>query len=207
MLPKEAVYIIEEYKFEVGVVFFLSMIALMIPLINAAQDTMKAGRMNSEAVYQEISYPIINKQIAPVAAASAQHVSVSGKGWPISGKVTTEFGVTHQPWQARHTGLDISSGARSGVTPITMFREGTVVKAQRMYGGYGNHVVVDHGSGLTSLYAHLYSFSVTVGQQVRPGDVIGKEGSTGASTGTHLHFETLVNGTPVNPRQYFSGSP
>lgn len=208
MLPKQAVYIIEEYKFEVGAVFILSMIALMIPLIHKAQDDLTAGRLSSAAVYEEVTYPIINKQVIPqVAAATQQHLESGSQVWPIHGLVTTQFGVPHRPWQDRHTGIDISSRARSGVTPVTVFREGTVIKTIRQYSSYGYHVIVDHGNGLTSLYGHLSSISVIEGQHVRPGDMIGREGSTGASTGTHLHFEIRLNGTPVNPRQYFSDNP
>lgn len=206
MLPKEAVYIIEEYKVALAPVFILSMIALMIPLVHKAQDNLTDGRLSSTAVYQEVSYPIINKQVIQQVETMA-HLDPGTQPWPMRGTVTTQFGAPHRPWQDRHTGIDISSRARSGVTPVTVFREGVVIKAQRQYTSFGNHVIVDHGNGLTSLYGHLYSINVTEGRHVRPGDIIGKEGSTGASTGTHLHFEVRVNGSPVNPRQYFGDGP
>ena len=69
--------------------------------------------------------------------------------------------------------------------------------------GYGNHVIVDHGGGLSTLYGHLTQYYVKVGDRVARGQVIAKMGSTGRSTGTHLHFETRINGVAVNPTQFF----
>lgn len=134
------------------------------------------------------------------------NVSADGVVWPIQGKVTTQFGEPHLPYQATHTGIDISSARPIGVTPITVFKAGTVVAVNRS-GGFGNHVIVDHGGGITSLYGHMADIQVLVGQQVKPGDVLGHEGSSGVSTGTHLHFEIRQNGTPVNPHAFVPGSP
>lgn len=127
--------------------------------------------------------------------------------WPIRGRVTTRFGVPHRPYQVTHTGLDISSGQRSGVTAVKPFRAGQVLSVVRSKQGLGNHIVVDHGGGLTSVYAHLYSISVQENQTVDTGTVLGLEGSTGVSTGTHLHFEIRLNGQPVDPKQYITGHP
>lgn len=127
--------------------------------------------------------------------------------WPIHGAITTEFGVPHWPYQPTHTGLDISDGKRSGITPILAYRPGRVVQVLHSSGGLGNNVIVDHGNGLTSVYGHMSSTAVQVGQPVDQTSVLGYEGSTGVSTGTHLHFEVRVNGQPVNPRQYVSGLP
>jgi murein DD-endopeptidase MepM/ murein hydrolase activator NlpD len=137
------------------------------------------------------------------ASPSADPVAV----WPIHGTITTLFGVPHWPYQPVHSGIDISDGRSSGVTPIKPFKPGRVVDIVHSYSGLGNHVVIDHGGGITSVYAHLSSIAVQEGQNVDKTTVLGYEGSTGASTGTHLHFEIRVNGQPVDPRKYIAGQP
>lgn len=163
-----------------------------VPIIDPYKSTMLASAATA-APAQPVSQPATHNDTAVA--------------WPIHGDVTTLFGVPHWPYQPTHTGLDISSGHRSGVTPIKPFRSGRVVEAIRSNYGLGNYVTVDHGGGLTSVYAHLYSIAVQVGQTVDKNTALGTEGSTGASTGTHLHFEIRQNGQPVDPRRYVSGQP
>jgi len=151
------------------------------------------------------------KQALPATAASSQTAQAAPPAsalalWPIHGMVTTQFGVPELPYQAIHTGLDISDGKRSGITPIKAFRQGTVVQTLST-GGLGNHVVVDHGNGVTSVYGHLASIAVQVGQQVDTTTTLGFEGTTGVSTGPHLHFEIRVNGQATDPHQFISGQP
>jgi murein DD-endopeptidase MepM/ murein hydrolase activator NlpD len=122
-------------------------------------------------------------------------VSGSGLIWPIRGTVTSEFGAR---WGRQHTGIDIAAGTG---TPIRAAKGGEVVFAGRM-GGYGNCIIVNHGGGFSTLYAHQSRLGASDGQDVEQGEVIGYVGSTGNSTGPHLHFETRVNGTPQNPRRY-----
>ncbi len=131
----------------------------------------------------------------------------TGPIWPINGRITAGFGVPHRPFQNTHTGIDISSGNRSGVTPVKPFRPGKVIDVINIRTGYGKHVIVDHGNGLTSLYGHLASINVQVGQEVGIDTVLGHEGTTGMSTGTHLHFEIRVNGKVANPGQFVGGHP
>ncbi len=143
-----------------------------------------------------------------VATAPAQNVPTDSAGvWPIHGTVTTLFGVPELPYQAIHTGLDISDGKRPGVTPVVAFKPGTVAQVIHSSAGLGNHIVVDHGGGVTSVYGHLYSTAVQVGQQVNQQTILGLEGTTGVSTGTHLHFEIWVNGQPNDPHKFISGQP
>ncbi len=122
-------------------------------------------------------------------------------GWPVSGAVTSPFGYrTHPIFGTRrlHTGVDISVGYG---TPIAAAEDGVVILASP-YGGYGNAVVIDHGGGLSTLYAHQSSIAVSNGSRVSRGQVIGYVGCTGYCTGAHLHFETRENGTPVDPMKY-----
>lgn len=124
--------------------------------------------------------------------------------WPVGGPLTSGFGWRTHPITGAtkfHAGIDI--GAGSG-TPISAAGSGTVIVAS-WYGGYGNTVVIDHGGGLTSLYAHQSGLNVSNGQSVSKGQTIGWVGSTGFSTGPHLHFETREGGSPVNPLNYLNG--
>jgi len=146
--------------------------------------------------------------LPPTADANQANPQVNaGPVWPIHGAVTTNFGVPHWPYQATHSGLDISDGRRSGVTPIKPFRPGRVVDTIRSNYGLGNHVVVDHGNEVTSVYAHLASIAVRPGQEVTLDTTLGFEGTTGASTGTHLHFEIRIHGQAADPRQFIAGQP
>jgi murein DD-endopeptidase MepM/ murein hydrolase activator NlpD len=121
--------------------------------------------------------------------------SSSGFIWPASGVVTSGFGWR---WGRMHEGLDI---AASYGAPISAASAGTVIYAGWM-GGYGNLVVIDHGGGLATAYGHQSSIAVSSGSQVSQGQTIGYVGSTGHSTGPHLHFEVRVNGSPVDPLGY-----
>ncbi len=142
----------------------------------------------------------------PKVEAAAATTS-SATQWPIHGNITTPFGVPELPYQAIHTGIDISDGNRPGVTPVHPFKAGRVLATIWGNTGLGNHVVIDHGNGMTSVYGHLASISVATGQQVDLGTVVGYEGSTGVSTGTHLHFEVWLNGVAVDAHRFILGQP
>jgi murein DD-endopeptidase MepM/ murein hydrolase activator NlpD len=121
--------------------------------------------------------------------------------WPIIGRVSSPFGYRVHPIlgvRKLHTGIDISG---STGTPISAAADGTVILSQT-YGGYGRAVVIDHGGGMATLYAHQSSIAVSVGDVVSRGEVIGYVGCTGSCTGPHLHFEVRLNGVPVDPMQY-----
>ena len=121
--------------------------------------------------------------------------SASGFIWPVNGPVVSGYGMR---WGRLHEGIDIS--ASSG-TPIWAAAAGTVIHAGWL-GGYGNLVVVDHGDGLATAYAHASAILVGVGQQVAQGETLSLVGSTGNSSGPHLHFEVRVNGVAVDPLLY-----
>jgi len=117
---------------------------------------------------------------------------------PVSGPVTSGFGIRRHPVHGdmrQHNGVDF--GASHGTTVVAA-DSGTVL-ISTYNSSYGNYVVVDHGNGMTTLYAHLSSRSVSVGSSVSRGQQVGLVGSTGVSTGPHLHFEVSINGTRVNP--------
>jgi murein DD-endopeptidase MepM/ murein hydrolase activator NlpD len=128
-------------------------------------------------------------------ASSNSTISAAGLIWPVSGPVVSGFG----PRDGRmHEGIDIS--VASG-TPVVASATGTVIHSGWL-GGYGNLVVIDHGNGLSTAYAHNSALAVVVGQQVAQGEVISYAGTTGNSSGPHVHFEVRVNGTAVDPLGY-----
>lgn len=134
---------------------------------------------------------------APAAAANAAPARVGGTGvaWPTNGSVTSGFGAR---WGSLHAGIDIANGQG---TPIRAAKAGTIILAG-WNGGYGNCIVIDHGGGFTTLYAHMSRLRASEGQRVSQGDLIGEMGSTGNSTGSHVHFETRVNGSAQDPARY-----
>lgn len=117
---------------------------------------------------------------------------------PVSGTISSRYGVSSSIRSSNHTGLDIAS---SSGTPIKVVASGTVTHASYK-GSYGNLVKVEHGNGIETWYAHTSKMYVTVGQKVQAGEVIAAVGSTGNSTGSHLHLEIRINGQHVNPQNY-----
>lgn len=121
--------------------------------------------------------------------------------WPLHGWVTSEFGMRDDPYtgaRTMHHGLDISGPEGK---PVIATAGGVVVYAG-VRGGYGNAVVIDHGMGVVTFYAHMKEYLVKVGDKIKRGQHIGALGNTGRSTGPHLHYEIRVNDVPVNPRSY-----
>ena len=132
---------------------------------------------------------------APSGTVAVGAPSAAGLVWPVNGTITSGFGMR---WGRMHEGIDI---AGAGGTAIAAAAAGTVIVAGWV-GGYGNMVVIDHGGGISTGYGHMSSLAVSVGQAVGQGTVVGGMGTTGHSTGVHLHFEVRVNGTAVNPLGY-----
>jgi murein DD-endopeptidase MepM/ murein hydrolase activator NlpD len=127
-----------------------------------------------------------------------------GSIWPARGVVTLEFGEPDPPYGNPHTGIDI---AKYQGEPVNAFMAGTVTKTVHGTTGYGNYVVIDHGNNVVSLYGHLSIVFAQQGQPIQGGEVLGLEGSSGNSTGPHVHFEIRVSGIPVNPRTFVVGEP
>lgn len=163
----------------------------------------------------QVSAMLKERQAARAAAAAAATAQSSGGqgasdnwvqgtgqlGWPVSGEITSPYGYrVHPIWGTTiyHSGIDI--GVDEG-TPVHAADGGVVVWSGWM-GGYGYAVVIDHGNGLSTLYGHNSELAVDEGQSVAKGQVISYAGSTGNSTGPHVHFEVRANGDPVDPMGY-----
>ncbi len=117
---------------------------------------------------------------------------------PVNGRISSRYGESSSRRKSTHTGLDI---ACSSGTDIKVVSKGIITFAGRS-GSYGNLVKVDHGEGVETWYGHCSKIYANVGDEVKPGDVIAAVGSTGNSTGPHLHFEIRINGSTVNPQKY-----
>lgn len=155
----------------------------------------------------------IEQRLADIAARQRERDSGGGGGvastrraasgfqWPVNGVITSSYGYRTHPvlgYQRLHSGTDF--GAPAG-TPIVAAASGVVVSAGWL-GGYGNAIIISHGGGMATLYAHQSRLAVGNGTRVSRGQVIGYVGSTGMSTGPHLHFEVRVNGSTVDPARY-----
>jgi murein DD-endopeptidase MepM/ murein hydrolase activator NlpD len=167
---------------------------------NAKRDV-AAEAASLEQVSQQLTAQIQAAQaassqaVSPTASVSSATPSASGLIWPVSGPVVSPFGMR---WGRMHEGIDIAAG--SG-TPIQAAASGTVITAGWV-GGYGNLILIDHGGGLATAYAHQSSFAVGYGAHVSQGETIGYVGCTGHCFGPHLHFEVRINGSPVDPLGY-----
>ena len=170
------------------------------------QEDRDALSAEAEAVQAQILK--LSKELAAQQAAQGKpsNAALGGYIWPVSSRrITSTFGGRASPGgigSTNHKGIDI--GGVGYTTEIHAAKAGTVIVSQYSR-SYGNYVVVSHGSGNTTLYAHMSSRKVSVGQYVNQGDVLGITGSTGNSTGPHLHFEITENGTRINPLKYLTG--
>ncbi len=164
--------------------------------INLISNVLASGNPQTSAV--EIHDPLTGGVVSTIT---------NPRQWPVGGPVTLEFGGIDLPYQPFHTGIDIASPNHQVGDPVVAFMAGTVTYAGSIDWGYGTHVEIDNGNHITSIYGHLNSLAVTIGQHVDMGTVIGNRGTTGWSTGPHLHFEIRVFGIPVNPRTFLTGNP
>lgn len=181
-----------------------SKIALRNRKMEQINSDVEAAR--AQADKEEAEMAALRSQIAKLGSSTSSGPSVASYGsmqWPstTSKYITSPYGTRFHPIQKRyktHTGIDI--GAASG-TPVVAAESGKVIMAQ-WNGGYGKCVVIDHGGGITTLYGHNSSINVSVGQKVSRGQQIALVGSTGNSTGPHIHFEVLINGRHTDPMAY-----
>jgi murein DD-endopeptidase MepM/ murein hydrolase activator NlpD len=125
--------------------------------------------------------------------------------WPVNGRLMSRYGERTDPFSGGgelHPGVDISASIG---TPVHAAADGVISFAEYM-SGYGKMVVIDHGSGMTTRYAHLSRYDVVPGQEIHRGDVLGLSGATGRVTSPHVHFEVRRGGVPMNPMQYLNRS-
>ena len=185
----------------------------LITRINATLDTETALYAEVSAEEERVQREI-NKKVeelrrqeeAARLAARASTPRIKGTGqlmWPVpsNGSVSSGYGIRLHPVfkvMRQHTGIDIGGSHGAAVVASD---SGTVITSA-YNSSYGNYVVISHGNGITTLYAHLSSRSVSEGSSVSKGQTIGLIGSTGISTGPHLHFEVSVNGSRINPLSY-----
>lgn len=199
------IYIAESYKRVAGVVYIAVVVAVVMQLFSVLSAAGNSGNKVSAMPVPGTYAP--SPEPRTMVAALASMPTSGTMGWPVHGPVTTEFGSSGYPYSHGHTGIDITSRKPVGTAPVTAFRAGQVIPATSKVGGFGTTVAIDHGGGLTSYYGHLSRVTVQPGQIVQAGETIGIEGSTGRSTGPHVHFEIRVNDRAVNPRNYLGGNP
>ena len=176
------------------------------------------GRLNGDRLALEAAQAQLQKdsraignliqqkiRAAELAKANSKRNWVRGSGimaFPSNGRISSPFGFRIHPklgYRRMHTGMDFAASYGS---PIRAADSGTVIFAG-WYGGYGYAVIINHGKGITTLYGHSSKLYVSAGEAVKRGQAIAAIGSTGLSTGPHLHFEVRKNGKPVNPANYF----
>lgn len=190
---REIVAVAEELRNDRALVLAAS--STRVDELEAQEAHLEAESAELAAIARRASRVQTASRSTTTSTATVDKAVSGGWTWPASGPVTSEFGYR---WGRMHQGIDI--GAPSGA-PIWAAAAGTVTYAGTM-GGYGNIIMVDHGGGISTAYAHQTSFVVGVGARVAAGQQIGRVGSTGNSTGPHLHFEVRVNGAAQNPRSY-----
>ena len=175
----------------------------LVDQINAEQDALYDILEDLEAESKALNSEIKRLQAEQAAKNGTNTKAPGAYLWPCpsSHTITSNYGYRVHPVTGAkklHSGMDI--GASYGAAVVAA-ASGTVIMS-KYYGGYGNCIIIDHGGGVSTLYGHMSSLVAKTGQKVSAGETIGKVGSTGVSTGNHLHFEVRINGSTVNPANY-----
>ncbi|MBP2652212.1 MAG: envC 2 [Firmicutes bacterium] len=164
-------------------------------------QTISAGGTHTTEVQLIQPLDIAQVQVSEKVAKGNDALANTPSIWPTSGAVTSGFGWRTSPWDGSselHPGIDI---ANSLGTPVVATADGEVVRSG-WGGGYGNIVQINHGNGIETIYGHNSQVLVAVGNTVKKGQIISYIGSTGMSTGPHVHYEVRVNGTAIDPIKY-----
>jgi len=174
-------------------------------VLKNVENSNEDGSIDVDALKKEIAASMnAVEEINKYLAREQKVFYTSPNGWPAVGKISSGFGMREHPrfgGRKLHTGIDITMPKG---TPLHATADGVVSFSGRN-GGNGNVVVIEHGHGLTSVYAHNSQNSVKAGQAVKRGDAIALSGSTGISTGPHLHYEVWRNGQSMNPAPFLEG--
>jgi len=188
------------FKKELKIILLAFLVVLSLPLVAVIILTQTGINLVSDKLVDQTGIENQVEILDPITGEVTYTIN-QAMYWPTTGVVTLEFGVPHLPYQILHTGIDIANNKGTNITP---FMGGTVTYAAETKTGYGKHIIIDHGNNVTSLYGHLDKILVYKGQTVTTDQVIGLMGTTGWSTGNHLHFQINVYGIPVNPRVFLN---
>lgn len=168
-------------------------------------DVASENSVDLEAIKREIEGVVERyEEIRTFLRKERDRYLSTPKGWPVPGRITSGFGIRPHPLRNEetfHTGIDINVPPG---TPVRATADGIVVYSGWSFGN-GNVVVIEHGNSYSTVYAHNSKNLVVVGQRIKRGDVIALSGTTGETTGPHLHYEVWVNRKPVNPEKFLRG--
>jgi len=168
-------------------------------------DTSDSGSIDMEALKKEIKLTMESVgEIRDYLGQQKDNYVATPKGWPAVGRISSPYGYREHPYTGMrdfHSGMDIATAPG---TPVKATADG-IVSFAGWSGGNGNLVALEHGLGFSTYYAHNRLVAVKVGQKIKRGDVIGYVGSTGNSTGPHVHYEVWKKGRPLNPITFIEG--
>lgn len=164
-----------------------------IASLNEVKSKKVTDYNNKKAEEAKLKAIASTTKLASTGVISGMQLSI-----PVTGSISSRFGSRSASRSSLHTGLDISTSLGTGIRPISA---GTVTYSDYK-GSYGNLIIIDHGNGVESYYAHCNALYANIGDKVDTNSTIAAVGSTGNSTGPHLHLEIRINGSPVNPQEY-----
>lgn len=197
MSPVQIAITLWSFRNELKVILFSFLVIILLPVIAVFILIYTGINVVSDALvgFDPVTKVIVIKDPSDGSVVDEIEATIV---WPVNGYITLEFAQSSM-YQVFHTGIDIANVIG---TPISPFMDGTVTYEGESSIGCGKGVYIDHGNNISSRYCHLDRILVHKGQKVYINQAIGKVGSTGWSTGPHLHFEIRVYGIPVNPRTF-----